>query len=225
MNNLYNSDNNNNIITNFDDNMEDYDCLPIQNEQELITLFNNQCNIYSSEDVKYTSFIPTNIATETESRSYSRNDFSFQDDSMDISFDVDTRNSMMDISINHSFPNENQSINIKSESVAFSTEIISSTTHKYEYITERPCNNQHIVIDGLNFLLGINSEITKNLDKSDLMNVRDDSGLIENHHFSCDIEVTRVVNVMVDFFNIFPNNSTIHLVLKRFGSKKCGMIS
>lgn len=78
----------------------------------------------------------------------------------------------------------------------------------------------HVVVDGLNLVLGIQSIINKNAHQTGYMDMRMDTQReIKDHFISTGAEIRRVFDIMVDFFNIFPK-ATIHLVFKKMGSEQ-----
>lgn len=103
--------------------------------------------------------------------------------------------------------------------IPFSFEDVGTATiHDYVPIKEQLLKNRHIVVDSLNLLLGIQSITNKNSNTYGFMDLRSDDKPIEDHHFSCGADMSRAFETMLIFFDVFPNNSTIHLVFKRMGS-------
>ncbi|AEQ32434.1 hypothetical protein [Megavirus chiliensis] len=85
---------------------------------------------------------------------------------------------------------------------------------------EQVDNNIHVVVDGLNFFASLLSTTTKdqNQEKMGYMTV---DRSVQKHQFECHVEMKRTIETMIKFFDMaVPFGSHIHVVVKRFGSKK-----
>ena len=135
------------------------------------------------------------------------------DDMVDENFPVQSIDQQRD---NQQF---NQQTSKFQSNVTFTIEPIgTSTVHDYIPVITQPTKKHHIVVDGLNLILGIQSTTNKNSKNYGFMDLRPDHENIQDQHFSGSADLQRVLETAIDFFNVFPQDCTIHLVLKRFGN-------
>ncbi|UFX99897.1 hypothetical protein QKC54_gp0133 [Megavirus baoshan] len=116
-----------------------------------------------------------------------------------------------------------ESVEIESQTFVATTTFqpTNDTPQSYEPIhVEQVDNNIHVVVDGLNFFASLLSTTTKdqNQEKMGYMTV---DRSVQKHQFECRVEMKRTLETMIKFFDIaVPFGSHIHVVVKRFGSKK-----
>nr|WBF71094.1 hypothetical protein [Megavirus caiporensis] len=116
------------------------------------------------------------------------------------------------------------------ESIEMESQILTATTtfqptneipQPYEPIhVEKVDNNIHVVVDGLNFFASLLSTTTKDQNQEKMGYMTVDRN-VQKHQFECQVEMKRAFETMVKFFDVaVPFGSQIHVVVKRFGSKK-----